>query len=342
MRFHINVLPTYVPELNGSMAEFFQQVLWQVQLAEELGFDGFWFTEHHFIQYGGAIPNPAVMIAAAAARTSRIRLGSCISILPLHHAIQTAEDYAMADVVSNGRLEFGAGSGNADIDYAVYQVDRAETRPRFEEALDLITSAWRCERFSHQGTFWDVPKVSLQPPPVQRPHPPVWVAGSSAGSLHWAGLRGYNILTVAHPFPPEALRPPVAAWRRGLAEAGHDPTAGRCQLFIRIFVDESRERGRQLARECLARYDHVQITTHRRRPGYVYACDPEYDWAAYEAVGRNIYGNPEEVIAGIERAQANYDFDILSVVFNFGGLQHQDILRSMRLFAQEVAPAFAE
>ncbi|MBV9121078.1 MAG: LLM class flavin-dependent oxidoreductase, partial [Chloroflexi bacterium] len=120
MRFHTNVLPTYVPELNGTLADFYRQIVDQAVLAEELGFDGFWFTEHHFIQYGGAIPNPAVMIASVATRTSRIRLGSCISIVSLHHAIQTAEDYAMADVASNGRLEFGMGAGNTAIDYEVY------------------------------------------------------------------------------------------------------------------------------------------------------------------------------------------------------------------------------
>src|SRR5579884_2116744 len=128
MRFHVNVLPTYVPELNGSVADFLAQIVEQVQLAEELGFDGFWFTEHHFIQYGGSVPNPATMIAAAATRSSRIRLGSCISILPLHHPLQVAEDYAMADLISGGRLEFGMGLGNTQKDYDILQLDRSESR----------------------------------------------------------------------------------------------------------------------------------------------------------------------------------------------------------------------
>ncbi len=117
MRFHAHLLPIYVPETDPPFGPYLNQVLEQVTLAEELGWECQWFTEHHFVQYGGPIPNPAVMLAAAAARTSRIRLGSAISILPLHHPVQTAEDYAMVDALSGGRLEFGIGRGNTELDY---------------------------------------------------------------------------------------------------------------------------------------------------------------------------------------------------------------------------------
>ena len=94
MRFHIHLLPTYFPGEDPPFDVYFQQILEQVQLADELGFECFWFTEHHFVLYGGPVPNPAVIMSAAAARTSRIHLGSAISILPLHHPVQIAEDYA--------------------------------------------------------------------------------------------------------------------------------------------------------------------------------------------------------------------------------------------------------
>ena len=122
MRFHIVQLTTYFPDRDPPLDVYFQQILEQIQLAEELGWEGFWFTEHHFIPYGGLIANPAVMMAAAAARTSTIRLGSSISILPLRHPVQTAEDYAMVDVASGGRLEFGIGRGNTLEDYTVYGI----------------------------------------------------------------------------------------------------------------------------------------------------------------------------------------------------------------------------
>src|SRR3954469_23111357 len=153
MRFHAHLLPTYFPDNDPPFGPYLQNIVTQVELAEELGWECQWFTEHHFLQYGGPIPNPAVIIAAVAARTSRIRLGSAISILPLHHPIQVAEDYAMVDAISRGRLEFGIGRGNTELDYSVYEVDRNESHERLEEAIDLIRKAWHEERFSHHGRF---------------------------------------------------------------------------------------------------------------------------------------------------------------------------------------------
>src|SRR6188474_2815217 len=116
----MHLLPSYNPGLDPPFPTYFRNTLEQIQLAEELGFECFWFTEHHFVLYGGPVPNPAVMMSAAAARTSAIRLGSAISILPLHHPVQIAEDYAMVDVVSGGRLEFGVGLGNTPSDFNVF------------------------------------------------------------------------------------------------------------------------------------------------------------------------------------------------------------------------------
>ena len=116
MRFYINILTTYFPDLDPPYDVYYQQILEQIELAEELGWECFMFNEHHFLGYGGLVPNPAVLLAAAAARTSRIRLGPCIAILPLRHPLQTAEEYAMVDAVSGGRLEFGVGAGNTDLD----------------------------------------------------------------------------------------------------------------------------------------------------------------------------------------------------------------------------------
>src|SRR5947207_15716118 len=148
MRFHMHLLPTYFPDLNPPFPQYYQDVLDQIQLAEELGWECFWFTEHHFLLYGGPMPNPANIMSAAAARTSKIHLGSAISILPLHHPVQVAEDYAMVDVVSGGRLEFGVGLGNAPRDLQNFGISRDERRDRFEESLQLIRAAWSEERFT--------------------------------------------------------------------------------------------------------------------------------------------------------------------------------------------------
>jgi len=335
MRFFVNILSTYFPDLDPPYDVYYEQMLEQVVLAEELGFDCFMFNEHHFLGYGGLVANPAVMLSAAAARTSKIRLGPCISILTVRHPLQIAEDYAMVDAISAGRLEFGMGAGNTPLDYRVFEVPPSEGRMRFLEAHDIITKAWNNDLFHHQGQFWNFEELSLYPRPVQKP-PPIWVAGTSADSLRWAGRLGYHIMTVGHPHPPDKVRPSVAAWREGLVEAGFDPARYHCQFHLRTFVDPSSDRAHELGRAAIARYEEIS-RIGRKDPlpeGYV------YDWDGMLATGRNLYGNPEECVKIIHNARAHYDFDTLTNTFNFGGLPHEEVKRSMRLFAKEVMPVF--
>ena len=239
MRFYVNILSTYYPDLDPPYEVYYRQMLEQIELAEELGFECFMFNEHHFLGYGGLIANPAVMLAAAAARTSRIRLGPCIAILSVRHPLQVAEDYAMVDAVSGGRLEFGIGLGNTALDYRVFETPQAEGRARYQEAHDVIVKAWTQERFSHEGEFWKFEEITLYPRPVQQPLPLIWVAGTSPEGLGWAGRQGYHIMTVGHPHPPDKVRAGVEAWREGLVATGRDPKDYHCQYHLRTYVHEN-------------------------------------------------------------------------------------------------------
>lgn len=337
MRFHMHLLPTYFPDLDPPFDVYYEQILDQIVLAEDLGWECFWFTEHHFNLYGGPEPNPAVFLSAAAARTSRIHLGSAVSVLPLHHPIQIAEDYAMVDVLSHGRLEFGIGLGNTPADFKVYGVPRDEARARFEEEGEIIARAWAEERFSHIGKFWEFEDVSIYPRPVQRPTPPIWVAGHSPDTLGWGGRHGFNIMITAHPYPPEHYPPALAAWRDGLSQAGLAPTDRHCKVHLRVWVDESAERAKEVAEAAIVRYDHISALS---RGG---TFDPAgYDFEGMLAAGRNVYGDPDQCIAAIQQSMRNYEFDIFSATFNFGGIPHQQVTKAMRLFAREVMPAFKE
>ncbi len=338
MRFHMHLLPTYFPDLDPPFDVFYQQILDQIALAEELGWDCFWFTEHHFALYGGPEPNPAVFLAAAAARTSKIHLGSAISILPLHHPITIAEDYAMVDVLSRGRLEFGMGLGNTPSDFNVFGVPRDEARARFEEEAEIIAEAWGKDRFSYKGQFFNFNDVTIYPRPVQQPSPRMWVAGHSPESLGWAGRHGFNIMITAHPYVPEHYPEAMAAWRAGLAEAGLRPEDRNCKVHLRVWVDENAERARKVAEEAIIRYD-ISSEVSRGRTGF----DPStYDYRGMLESGRNVYGNPDQCIEAINNAIRNYEFDIFSTTFNFGGIPHEEIMKSMRLFAKEVMPAFKD
>jgi alkanesulfonate monooxygenase SsuD/methylene tetrahydromethanopterin reductase-like flavin-dependent oxidoreductase (luciferase family) len=337
MKFHMHLLPTYFPGEDPPFDTYLGNVLDQVALAEELGWEGFWFTEHHFLPYGGPIPNPAVMMAAAAARTKRIRLGCGISILPLHHPVQTAEDYAMVDAISGGRLEFGIGGGNTALDYQVYGVDRDTRFGRFEEALKIITGAWTNDRFSFKGKLWDLPEFSIYPRPSQLPLPPLWIAGVSPDPFRWAGEQGWNVMTVSHPVPPARVQSAVAAWEEGLAKGGHDRAAHSHKLNLRVWVDEDAMRAQQTAERAIQRYDDVSNVGRESRVGDLLPSG-EYDWEGMRRQARNIYGTPDQVIALLRQAQETFRFDIASTTMSFGAIPFKDTVRAMRLFAAEVMP----
>jgi alkanesulfonate monooxygenase SsuD/methylene tetrahydromethanopterin reductase-like flavin-dependent oxidoreductase (luciferase family) len=336
MRFYINILATYFPDIDPPYKVYYEQILEQVALAEELGWECFMFNEHHFLGYGGPIANPAVLLAAAAARTSKIHLGPCIAILPLRHPLHSAEDYAMVDAISGGRLEFGIGSGNTEMDYKVFGVTRENDRQRLHEALEIVLKAWGQDHASHRGEFWRFDELTLYPRPMQQPHPPIWVAGTSAEGLGWAGRQGYHIMTVGHPHPPEKVCLGVEAWKRGLIEAGFDPSNKHCQFHVRTHVHEDSEQAKLTGMAAVKRYDEISRIGRRS----LSAAPAEYDWEMMLATGRNNYGNPEQCIRNIRNAMKNYYFDTLTTTFNFGAIPHVEIMKSMRLFAREVMPAF--
>jgi alkanesulfonate monooxygenase SsuD/methylene tetrahydromethanopterin reductase-like flavin-dependent oxidoreductase (luciferase family) len=242
----------------------------------------------------------------------------------------------MVDAISGGRLEFGIGSGNTEMDYRVFGVTRDNDRQRSAEALEIILKVWSQERASHQGHFWQFEELTLYPRPVQQPHPPIWVAGTSPQGLGWAGRQGYHIMTVGHPHPPDKVRAGVQSWKQGLLEVGIDPAARHCQFHCRTHVNESAERAREIGMAAVTRYDEISRIGRRSlavAPG-------EYDWKLMLETGRNNYGTPEQVIQGIHNAARHYYFDTLTTTFNYGGIPHAEILKSMRLFAKEVMPAF--
>src|SRR5262249_29699529 len=139
----------------------------QIELGDAIGFDTAWLGELHFSRAFSILADPLMVLAAAAQRTTRIRLGTAVTLLPLHNPVKIAEEAAIADILSDGRLEFGVGRGTAPIHYAGYDIAQEESRARFEEALDFIQKAWTEESFSYQGKFYRARDLTVVPKPVQ-------------------------------------------------------------------------------------------------------------------------------------------------------------------------------
>jgi len=192
----------------------------QAVRAEALGFESVWPVEQHFHQMQSALPCPTLLLAAIAARTTTLRLGTAIVQLPLAHPLRTAEEIATLDVLSGGRVEFGVGRGSQPKHFAGFGVPLSESRDRMVEALDYLRVAFTRDRFSFDGRFFHADDICLVPKPVQQPHPPIRIAANSPDSFELAGRLGYPILVATHINPLPKLRDLLAIYHSARAASG--------------------------------------------------------------------------------------------------------------------------
>lgn len=165
-----------------------------VLLAEELGFSNLFMVEHHFTG-GGQVSSSLGLLTFIAARTSRMRLGTAVIVLPWHNPALLAESVATLDFLSNGRFDFGVGKGYKSQEFHGFSMDQAEAPERFEETLGFLRKALSTrERFSHTGKYWSFKDVVIEPHSIQQPHPPIWQASNSETSIRHAAREGFNVL----------------------------------------------------------------------------------------------------------------------------------------------------
>src|SRR6266550_3752894 len=172
----------------------YDSALEQMLAAESLGYHSVWIAEHHFSDYG-LCPAPPVLASFVAARTATLRLGMGVSLLPLHHPVDLAEELAVLDVVSGGRLDIGIGRGGTLQYYQTFQSDRADSRERVEEGIALMRQAWSGVPFDFQGRFHSAERLHVRPAPTQRPHPPIYIAANSEDSVLSAARLGLPTLS---------------------------------------------------------------------------------------------------------------------------------------------------
>lgn len=338
MKFDVLYLPTYVPELDGDVATFYGHMLEQIVLADKLspGFSTVWLTEHHFSPYGGTLPNPAVLGAAIASRTRRIRIGTAVTVLPLHNPLLVAEDFAMLDVLSGGRLDFGIGRGSVQVEFQEFGVDYAESAQAMVEAIDVILNVWTSDVFSRDGHK----TIELLPKPVQRPHPPVWVGASrTPETFAWAGRRGYNLMVLPYMLPPADLRERLQLYREAAAEAGHDPRQLKIMGKFHVFVGDSLEAVSKVAGPAYDNYQRLAGSRSQHGPQAYWRAGA--DWDKHRAECRVIGGTPADCRATIDYWQQTLELTNIGGTFHFGGLDQAATLESLELFAREVAPHFS-
>jgi alkanesulfonate monooxygenase SsuD/methylene tetrahydromethanopterin reductase-like flavin-dependent oxidoreductase (luciferase family) len=328
----------------------YQETLEQIVLADRLGFDVAWMAELHFFRNFSIMPSPLMVAVAAAARTRRIRLGTAVTLLPFHHPLRAAEEAATADLLTGGRLEYGAGRGTIAVHFQGFRVAREESRERFEEALEIIVRAWTAERVTYDGRFYQVADIAVEPRPLQKPHPPIRIAANSAETAEFAGRKGYDVLVASPINPVPGFYEHIRAYRAALKAGARPEHRGDVAALFFVCPHESRAAARAEAEHSLLHYFRTigeQALAGGRgqyEGSYAYLEQVRERAAAmtYETVEDTmaVYGSPEECIARINEVFEHSRIDQLVCWFNAGGLiAHRDVMATMERFAAKVMPA---
>ena len=235
------------PHYPGVEQERYKQVLAQVDLADEVGFDYFWTVEHHFLREFSHCSAPEVLYGAISQRTKRIRIGHAVALLPgqYNHPVRVAERAAVLDILSDGRMDLGTGRSTTLIEMDGFEVNPEDTRAQWEEAVRMIPRMWTEDTFSHEGRFYTIPPRSVIPKPVQKPHPPMWVACSQPDSFRSAGEMGLGVLCFNLGGYGQ-MEERVAAYRQAVKNANpvgqfvNDQVAALCLIHVGEDDEEAR------------------------------------------------------------------------------------------------------
>ena len=288
-----------------------------------------------------------------AARTRRIRIGLAVLILPFYNPLLLAEEAALTDLLSNGRLDFGIGRGYQWSEYLALGIPMQESRERFREALDIILEAWKGERFSYQGKYYQVSNVAVHPQPVQKPNPPIWLAAVSPPTAELAGREGFNVL-FAQTQSFKNLKEMYDLYMTHWVAAGRDPAKAQTRVARSVYVTETDREARQEMSKAYRWFLEAQqaVTTppdgnwelipesyRHYRENFPKLSKLTYDFI-WDQVG--LHGPPERVRERIAMLEREVNLNYLICWMSMGGLDHVKAMASMERFAQEVMPHFGE
>ena len=348
MKFGLLYISDYYPERHKSASHYYGEIFEQIQCAEELGFDGVFFAEHYIGGY--AFPSPPIFAAAVAQRTKRIRVGTGVTLLPLNNPVRIAEEYAMLDVLSGGRLDFGIGRGVLKAEYELFDIDEAESQARFHECLEVILQAWTRDTVSYDGRYYKVRDVAALPKPAQKPHPPIWSACAvTPESFEWAGRNGFNPMIVPFAYPRhEDLQAKLERYWAALQAAGHDPRTREVLGVYHLSVADSDEQAHSQAKEHFAQYWRFFAALDRKGAwqsadykDYKGGLSRLFGGASYEDLDKGdciIFGSPDNCVRRLNRAAADFGLSYPVFEVNFGGFPHREVIKSLEMFAKDVMP----
>jgi len=323
-----------------------EEVMDQCVHAEEVGLNSVWVPEHHFGLFG-VLPSAPVFLANVAARTKRVKLAPATVLLPVQHPIRVAEEFALLDLLSNGRAMLSAGRGYDAREYAAFGVDFAQSQEIFFEGLEVIKKAWSHETISHHGLHYDFSEISVLPRPVQQPYPPIFVACFSEPTLRYAAKAGFDVIFA--PFAAAmmfgSLQNAVAEFKKESEAAGHVGRKAMCSYFVNITYDDpetlkTKERLLHYFKGILPAFPADRDTAPAHIRYFVDIVERMQTMTTEDLGERSIItGSPEDCLKVLKDCE---DAGIEEVIlyFGFGGWGHSDTMRSMDRVAKELLPHF--
>lgn len=329
------------------------------ELSEQLGADTAWIAEHLFSTYG-VVTSTQVYAAALAQRTRRLRLGMAIVAIPFNHPLRTASDFALVDVLSHGRLDFGVGRAYQPHEFVGLGVPMDKSREMLAEGVDIVLKAWTQDRVSHKGRHWTIPEpVEVLPKPVQKPHPPVYQATISPESFEQAARAGFH-LQMASPFTyrtyrerwMDELEASCARYGEMWKAAGRDPARNERMILLPFFVHEDRRKAREIYKPHVEWF-YAKVTANQLAgapsgvvKGYELTMSEgkrtrELGYLAFDKLiehGAAIADDPEGAIARLREMKRRFGITQFALWFNIGGIAPEHVERAMRLTAEKVMP----
>jgi alkanesulfonate monooxygenase SsuD/methylene tetrahydromethanopterin reductase-like flavin-dependent oxidoreductase (luciferase family) len=337
----------WIDDAGRDPAETYATRLRLIEYADRAGFWGYHLAEHHGTPLGTA-PSPNVFLAAAAARTSRIRLGSLVNVVTMYEPLRLLEEICMLDQISGGRLELGLGRGASPVELGYYGVDMAETRAIYAEAVDVILGGLRTGAVDHEGERFRYAGYRLPVRARQRPYPPLWYPTSNPETVPWLGRNALNtvfafVCDVAFARAGTSVPERIMVYERELAAGAGE--AGRLNAHVarpryglsrHVLVADTDEEARRVARGAHDRFFESFNRLWREHAGH-----DHYPSRFEDAVERGFFvaGSPATVAEGvarqIEAAGGNYFVAVLA----YGDLGPEHVMRSAELFATRVIPS---
>jgi alkanesulfonate monooxygenase SsuD/methylene tetrahydromethanopterin reductase-like flavin-dependent oxidoreductase (luciferase family) len=320
-------------------SERYRESIQQACFADESGFDSVWLTEHHFSRHG-IVSDSLTVLAHLAALTERVRLGTAVSVLPLHNPLRLAETAATVDQLSGGRLDLGVGRGYQVGEFTGFGVDMAEKKERFDEAMEVLRLAWGSDdAFTHEGRYFRYEDAAPQPRPVQRPHPPIWVATDSPDGLTDCVRNDWGVL-LPQGTSLDVTAQQVGRYRDALAAEGPTAADGRVYLARAAHVAPTDARAWDEAEGPYKAFLNLADKLRKGKPGTGQQARSPFDMNS-DLRHTALFGSPDSILAALSKIR-DLGIERVMLFVHMGELPHDKIMASLELFAREVLPAARE